>query len=634
MKTLLLICFGCLIATIMQAQIIHVPADYPTIQQGIYAATNGDTVLVSDGTYYEQINFLGKKPLIVASEFIIDGDTNHIANTIIDGSQITNLDSASVVYFISGEDTTSVLAGITVQQGKGTISGTGLAFRGGGGVFIAQSGAKIIYSHVTQNHLNDTLLGNAQIVTGAGIHTIWEESDNWVVIDHNVIDHNSCYSSGEEAGSVGADIACNSRVTYNTIAYNEAIAVEYCHSLAAGFACWTDPSWNDTVTAYIQHNFIKNNLVSATNSYAVGAGGIIWRITGIFTDNLVENNEAEITNHIDGGGAGIYIWRSLEGTAIHDNIFRENQTNKFGAALFIESHANDPNSKMVLVENNYFQNNHANIGGALSILNNVVMLQNNVFAGNEADDRGGAVYLKLNSTMIKPPHLIVSVNNSFYGNNAVNYGGAIYSIQSKSVVFNSIFFGDGANAGTEIYSESNDTLEIGYSDIDPLHVVGGYFIMGDGNINENPLYGDLELLTLADGSPCLNTGTDEYTCHCNHVNSAPGYDIAGNIRPLNGQFEMGAHEKLITSADTRFSNTSIVRYTICPNPSKDKITIFSLNIIGNTQLSIYNVSGERVFERQLTDNETQIDISALPRGVYFVRVQNEKMLEVGKFIKN
>ena len=57
MKKLLIVLF---LSSIHYSDVIHVPGDHATIQEGLNASSNGDTDIVAPGTYYENV-LLGKE---------------------------------------------------------------------------------------------------------------------------------------------------------------------------------------------------------------------------------------------------------------------------------------------------------------------------------------------------------------------------------------------------------------------------------------------------------------------------------------------------------------------------------------------------------------------------------------------
>lgn len=132
------------------ANIIYVPDDYSTIQEAIDNAVSGDTVLVSSGTYTENINFKGKD-IVVGSYYLITGNIEFISQTIIQGN------NGSVVTFNNGESNNSVLCGFTITGGTGTVlSTTNGNELFGGGIFINNS-SPIIKSNIIIN--NDMMTG-------------------------------------------------------------------------------------------------------------------------------------------------------------------------------------------------------------------------------------------------------------------------------------------------------------------------------------------------------------------------------------------------------------------------------------------------------------------------------------------
>ena len=137
-KTIILLFIACA-AHPAGAAIINVPADQPTIQDGIDAATNGDEVLVSPGTYFETINFNGKAITLRSS----------------DGADVTIIDAPglhdSVVKCVSAEGPDTVMEGFTITGGVGHSFAANTRY--GGGMYNEGSNPTVSRCVFTQNHL-------------------------------------------------------------------------------------------------------------------------------------------------------------------------------------------------------------------------------------------------------------------------------------------------------------------------------------------------------------------------------------------------------------------------------------------------------------------------------------------------
>lgn len=265
---------------------IRVPADQPTIQAAINAANNGDTVLVSDGTYNESINF-NAKAITVKS-------VNGAAKTTINGGG-----ASTVVFFISGEIASSVLNGFTITNGSAGFVAPN--YGEGGGIVVSNSSPTITNNAIRSN----TACNGAGIGIGFG----------GPLIQGNVISNNVQRGCSGGIGGGGISVrgaSSGTRIIHNTILNN------------------TMPAGGGGISLFAAGGpTIQNNTIQGNNGGQTGGGIVMYNDASpqIF-QNLFYGNSA-------GSGGAIYwlIPVSTPGLFLLNNTMTNNSSSN-GSAIF------------------------------------------------------------------------------------------------------------------------------------------------------------------------------------------------------------------------------------------------------------------------------------------------------------
>ena len=311
------------------ATTIHIPADYSTIQAGIDAAADGDTVLVAEGTYFENgVDFLGKAILVTSTD---PEDSLVVENTVVDGNSLD-----SVFYFHSLEDSTSILRGLTIRNGWSDDFG--------GGVYCIHSSPAIRNCRIKEN---------TAASKGGGIYGL----DTSLILESCSISNNSALVDGGGFACYASQpsiIAC--RIENNAASDD-----------GGGVFIKDDSSLS-----------IINSTINCNSAWGDGGGVFTLSSNPLFVSCLIKDNSS------GGYGGGVYC-RTSESSFL-DCELTSNDAIKSGGGLFCLQ------SEIEINTCNFFKN-LADSGGSISLWDSTAEIIGTMIYGSFAfgADGGGGV---------------------------------------------------------------------------------------------------------------------------------------------------------------------------------------------------------------------------------------------------
>lgn len=530
--------FTLLLAPVADADTIQVPLDQPTIQAAVITAADGDTVLVSAGTYVENIDLLGKAITLTS----VDGPESTTIDGDMAGPVLTI--SAAPIGLAPGDGDTVVIEGFTITGGQA---------ENGGGISVTSAAALIT---------GNVISGNTAGYAGGAIHV----SRSTVTVTGNVITANSAARRGGGIYSTSSNLV----VTGNEVRDN---FTEDPYTSAGGGVYFDNHSTGE----------ITGNTV--TGNTAVGGGGVAIRqqSTALVADNLIDGNHGirhgggiaikidsiavivgnTITNNLsDRMGGGVYI-RMMDNLVLLDNEITNNAS-ALGGGVWI-------NQSQPELRNNRIADNEAFTagGGVMANENSAPLFFSGSISGNFAP-RGGALLVTQNSTVtldgvaltgnlatetgdgagvaVTDPGAGAQMVNCLLADNAAEGNGGAVSVSAGTVsILNCTVTGNsagGTGGGLDVAGEGtanviNSILWANGSDITGDGIAVSYtlaedgLLPGPGNVSADPLFLDQGSgeFGLTAASPAIDSALDDV---------APATDREGDPRPTDGDGDLTA----------------------------------------------------------------------------------------------
>jgi predicted outer membrane repeat protein len=399
----------------------------------------------------------------------------------------------------------------------------------------------------------------------------------------------------------------------------------------------------------IQNGKADYLLAGATGSYVSGGGLYLISSKGIFDSCKFISNYAEwwgggayldgnynarfkncdfIQNSADRGGGGLKVYKYDSETdaffELENCLFSENFAEMGGGGL---SCMDD----QAVISNCKFIGNTTNGDGAGCSFNvEMPALTNCLFSKNLSEGQGGGIYV-LGGTTSK-------LINCTFSDNQASSGSAIYQILlSKLFSVNSIFWNINVSSSDLIHINNNynsgwTRFYTDYTDIQGgensvvLEGTRAELHWQEGNIISDPAFIDPlnEDYSLNWNSPCIETGKEDTTGLY-----LPHNDLNGNPRIVNARVDMGAYEFQfpVNINPPCLLNAPFRIYPITAN-NRIKIEFPQEFREDELILKIFSSSGSEVKSsgKYSGSSETEVDVSELSRGLYFIVIMDSQQV--------